>query len=224
MLDKEHLQRSTDDESSDVESQSSHSKESQSERLFKAFQSRYIRLRLNGVRLPSGCTLTLRLPSANDKIAQATKRKRKRRRAYPTRNARLASRYDSDENHSSSVDEARSNDGANASSPDLAADLASEDEADAVIRTNNAYPGATNSIGSVHQRYWFLTLDRRSSGFRKAGSGPDAGRWIGDWDAIVVRGRDHERSIVTGRLADDVMADAGVTKFVGRKMWSPITE
>ncbi|KAL2439050.1 hypothetical protein ABEF95_015698 [Exophiala dermatitidis] len=36
---------------------------------------------------------------------------------------------------------------------------------DAQIRLNNAYPGATNSINSIHQRRWFLSLDRAASGF-----------------------------------------------------------
>ncbi|KAI0538922.1 DNA polymerase ligase-domain-containing protein [Xylaria digitata] len=35
-----------------------------------------------------------------------------------------------------------------------------------VCRTN-AYLGATNSIGSVHQRRWYLSLDREASGFAK---------------------------------------------------------
>ncbi|EHY52377.1 hypothetical protein HRR83_003052 [Exophiala dermatitidis] len=37
---------------------------------------------------------------------------------------------------------------------------------DAQIRLHNAYPGATNSINSIHQRRWFLSLDRAASGFR----------------------------------------------------------
>ena len=101
---------------------------------------------------------------------------------------------------------------------------ASEDDEDANMRTNNAYSGASNTIGSVHQRHWFVTLDRPNSGFRKARTGSDAGRWVGDWEAFYVRGREHERSIVTGRNADEVMADEGVKKFIGRKMWRPITE
>ena len=102
-----------------------------------------------------------------------------------------------------------------------AAAMASEDEhEDIVIRANNAYTGAINSIGSVHQRNWFLTLDRRNSGFRKNG---DDGRWVGGWEAFF-RGREHERSLLTGRSADQVMEDEGVEKFVGRKMWRPSME
>lgn len=39
-----------------------------------------------------------------------------------------------------------------------------ENENERISRTN-AYPGASNTIGSIHQRQWFLTLDRVSSGF-----------------------------------------------------------
>ncbi|KAL2755088.1 hypothetical protein ACRALDRAFT_1064811, partial [Sodiomyces alcalophilus JCM 7366] len=35
----------------------------------------------------------------------------------------------------------------------------------AQVRATNAYPGAENSIGSVHQRKWFLSLDRAACGF-----------------------------------------------------------
>ncbi|GAW11518.1 hypothetical protein ANO14919_008650 [Xylariales sp. No.14919] len=38
---------------------------------------------------------------------------------------------------------------------------------DEEVRRTNAYPGATNSIGSVHQRRWYLSLDREASGFVK---------------------------------------------------------
>ncbi|KZF26222.1 hypothetical protein L228DRAFT_279457 [Xylona heveae TC161] len=40
---------------------------------------------------------------------------------------------------------------------------------DEQVRATNAYPGATNSIGSVHQRRWFLSLDRVSSGLVRRG-------------------------------------------------------
>jgi hypothetical protein len=62
-----------------------------------------------------------------------------------------------------------------------------------------------------------VTLDRQYSGFHKARGGPDAGRWVGESDAFYVLGRNHERSVVTGRLADDVMKDERVERFVGRQ-------
>lgn len=107
---------------------------------------------------------------------------------------------------------------------DRGAGIASDEGEDATIRANNAYPGASNTIGSIHQRNWILTLDRKNSGFRRERSGTGRGRWVGGWEPFFVRGRDHERSVVTGRDADAVMADAGVERFVGRKMWRPILE
>ncbi|GAB7353704.1 hypothetical protein MBLNU459_g4107t1 [Dothideomycetes sp. NU459] len=109
---------------------------------------------------------------------------------------------------------------------------------DETIRANNAYPGAHNTIGSVHQRYWFLTLDRQSSGFVKARTVSDGSRWISSkstdkrngnqvtsgFEPFFVRGRDYERSVVTGRLAADVMDDEGIKRYEGRKMWRPIME
>lgn len=107
---------------------------------------------------------------------------------------------------------------------ETAAAIASDNEEDASIRANNAYPGANNTIGSVHQRYWFVTLDKKNSGFKRSRSEPEEGKWIGGFEPLFVMGRDHERSVVTGRSADDVMEDEGVEKFVGRKMWRPILE
>ncbi|KAK8851363.1 hypothetical protein PGQ11_013842 [Apiospora arundinis] len=39
-----------------------------------------------------------------------------------------------------------------------------EDEA---VRRTNAYTGATNTINSVHQRKWYLSLDRQACGFHR---------------------------------------------------------
>jgi hypothetical protein len=107
-------------------------------------------------------------------------------------------------------------------------------EDDMVSRTN-AYPGAENTIGSVHQRRWFLSLDRAGSGFVKSreggrtvwvrgeesGKGEDGDRWR---FPFVVRGSEHERSVVTGRLGDEILRDEGVTDFVHRKGWRPILD
>lgn len=110
---------------------------------------------------------------------------------------------------------------------------ASDKDEDEAIRQSNAYPGASNTIGSIHQRHWFLTLDRQRSGFVKARTGPDKGRWarvreddgsLKGWETFIVRGREHERSVVSGRLAQDVMDDEGIKSYAGRKMWRPITE
>ncbi|EME83383.1 uncharacterized protein MYCFIDRAFT_39253 [Pseudocercospora fijiensis CIRAD86] len=214
------LQPNTDDEMTDDEESANEA--SQSQNLFDAFQARHIRLRLHGTRLPKDYTIALRLPSANNKAGHAKRPKRKRRRLDPAKTVQTAtvtsSEGESDTEGVSSASREHIPDAI-----DIEAGNASEDDENEVIRANNAYTGANNTIGSIHQRHWFLTLDRSNSGFTKPRSGPDAGRWIGR-DAFFVRGRDHERSVVTGRLADDVMADEGVEKFMGRKMWRPIME
>lgn len=128
-----------------------------------------------------------------------------------------------------------------------AANASEVEDEDQTTRTNNAYPGATNSIGSIHQRQWFLRLDQVNSGFVRASSGPEKGRWVrgllnggrggpggddskhgelelGGFATFFVRGAEHERSVVTGRLSKDVFADEGVEGFLGRKMWRPILE
>ncbi|KAI1825660.1 DNA polymerase ligase-domain-containing protein [Xylaria intraflava] len=124
---------------------------------------------------------------------------------------------------------------------------------DEEVRRTNAYPGATNSIGSVHQRRWYLSLDREASGFMKrradgkaawenaavdstATSGlqrADGGkRERGEDDnktgasqltyPFYVRGVEFERSVVTGRLGNEVLRDEGVVGYIGRKGWQAI--
>ncbi|KAK4543889.1 hypothetical protein LTR36_004663 [Oleoguttula mirabilis] len=217
--------RTTDDELSDSGEDDARS---HSERLFAAFQSRHIHLRLNGTRLPPGYTIAMRISASDSLKGPPRKPKTKRRRMDPIRAARLRKQRSApadSETEDDELDETQSETAA-VYPADVDAALASEDEdEDATIRANNAYTGATNAIGSVHQRHWFLTLDRKLSGFRKARSGPDEGRWVGGWgEPFFVKGRDVERSLVTGRSADEVMRDEGVEKFVGRKMWRPIVE
>ncbi|MBE7182126.1 MAG: hypothetical protein INR71_13145, partial [Terriglobus roseus] len=82
----------------------------------------------------------------------------------------------------------------------------------------------------IHQRQWFLSLDRRSSGFVPTKGG--GGRWVRGWtggrergfEPFYVRGVDVERSVVTGRSSAEVMRDEGVEGFRPRKMWRPVLE
>lgn len=208
----------TDDELSDEDLQQPAHKLSDSERLFAAFRQRHIRLRLHGTKLPSKYTVSLRLPSNNDRAAQPKRPKHKRRRLDPAQAAAKNAERQTDDSDSETREDSTS---PQQDEGEDEAAIASETEESATIRANNAYTGANNTIGSVHQRHWFLTLDRKSSGFRKSSS---TGRWEGPWEPFFVRGRDVERSVVTGRTADEVMAGEGVEKFVGRKMWRPILE
>ncbi|KAI0877205.1 DNA polymerase ligase-domain-containing protein [Hypoxylon argillaceum] len=121
---------------------------------------------------------------------------------------------------------------------------------DEEVRRTNAYPGATNSIGSVHQRRWYLSLDREASGLVKRrregrtvwestdghsvatvgghqmGEGTTATDDEGDTARLTypfyVRGVEHERSVITGRLGSEVLKDEGVIGYVGRKGWQAI--
>lgn len=213
----------TDDELSEEDVRQQAPELSNSERLFAAFKQRHIRLRLHGAKLPPNYTISLRLPSANDRAAQPRKPKRKRRRLDP---AKVASRSAEPQTDSETDDEAprtqSTTNGTQQQDDDVdRAALASEDDESAAIRSNNAYTGATNTIGSIHQRHWFLTLDRKNSGFH---CNAPTNRWKGSWESFFVRGRDVERSVVTGRSADEVMDDEGVKKFMGRKMWRAILE
>ena len=107
---------------------------------------------------------------------------------------------------------------------------------DEEVRLSNAYLGATNNIGSIHQRRWYLSMDRYASGFcplpvenrslggKRVWTRRREGERLLGFEPFFVMGRELERSVVTGRTADEVMADEGVHDFKGRKGWRPVTE
>jgi hypothetical protein len=217
--------RMTDDELSDSDAQAEEaSGVTESEKLFAGFQDRHLRLRLHGTRLPQDYTISLRLPSGNNQSGQPGKPKRKRRRVDPSRVVRPAAVLTDSEADVPESEPGVSTGPADAHQAEDAAAASEAEDEDAAIRSNNAYTGAINTIGSVHQRHWYLSLDRKNSGFHKARSGPDEGRWVGERDSFLVLGRDVEKSVVSGRLADEVMSDEGVERYQGRKMWRAITE
>lgn len=113
---------------------------------------------------------------------------------------------------------------------------------DEQVRQTNAYPGASNTIGSVHQRRWYLSLDRSACGFTRTKN-----RWalpLGESDRpndgpndaqsqsethqqrlrwpFYVSDATHERSVVTARRGQDVLDDEGVAGFMSRKGWNAI--
>ena len=90
-------------------------------------------------------------------------------------------------------------------------------------------------------------MDRRASGFVPVATGEGGRRWVrhgggdsagegggddrkaGDVEgegngSFLVRGRDVERSVLTGRNADEIMSDEGVRGFVGRRGWRAVVE
>lgn len=106
------------------------------------------------------------------------------------------------------------------------------EQEDEKIRLTNAYPGATNSINSIYQRTWYLSMDRQASGFVPQKHKNGTREWVQQqeggsslgFEPFFVRGKEIERSVVTGRLAEEVMSDEGVKGYVGRKGWRPVLE
>ncbi|GIJ82255.1 hypothetical protein Asppvi_000761 [Aspergillus pseudoviridinutans] len=233
----------TDDSRSELSDASLHSpvyKKTESEKLREAFRNNKIRLRLHGTRLPENYTIILRLDKNFDFAKPSTRVPRKRRR----RTTRLsATRPEPSTSSDSPISDGESHDqsadtGADIDTATMASHSESESAVDHQIRVNNAYPGSTNTIGSIHQRRWFATLDRANSGFvpehakAKAGSGKK--RWVRKrnvrtgqelgFEPFYVRGPEVERSVVTGRLGKDVLEDEAVRDFVPRRGWRAVVE
>lgn len=193
----------------------------ENEKLIEAFQTRYIRLRLHGTRLPENYTITLRLPSNSDFGKTGSKSVRPAKRRHPSYRKRASNNIrNSEQNGTDSEPDAPTPE--ETAQVEEEEDLDTDDEATMSTRVNNAYPGSHNTVGSIHQRHWFLMLDPRSSGFIRSGRGA-AAKWVRDgekgFDVFHVKGREFERSVVTGRLAAEVESDEGVECFVGRKGW-----
>lgn len=193
----------------------------ENEKLIQAFQTKYIRLRLRGHILPDQYTITLRLPSTNSgpyNQPKAPPRKR-RRKAISTVIPSSPSTTDSEDAITVTGDQ----------EDNSAVADASDDEAEMDnIRSTNAYPGAKNSIGSVHQRHWFVSLDKTNSGLVKGKSGVVEGMWVAapgkSFKPFFIQGAEVEKSIITGRTSEEVMIDEGVEGFVARKRWRPVMD
>ncbi|KAL4797599.1 DNA polymerase ligase-domain-containing protein [Aspergillus venezuelensis] len=231
---------------------------SDSEKLRRAFQNGKIHLRLHGTRLPKNYTIFLHRDKSDHRSAPTPTSllqkpiKKKRRRTIPKtapsstepsesepeiegtpgsrkRKGQTPGGNDANHNHSHDHSDAE---------PDAT------ENTDFLIRLNNAYPGSTNDIGSVHQRRWFIVLDRVGSGFvpepetesidtrkvkinlrgrKKWVRGVDqrTGENTG-FDPFYVRGPQVERSVLTGRLGGDVLSDEGVEGFVPRRGWRAV--
>ena len=225
---------------------------SDSEKLHEAFQKvrctvlyahlsrmlslvqRKIRIRLHGTRLPPGYTLSIRLLVSENRYEQPPKPSRKRRRRpltgkRPVQATPPISDLDDDEQvldpHPETMD---------ASISALEREIAEQEDEE--VRLTNSYPGATNNIGSIHQRRWYLSMDRYASGFcplrvenrsqggRRTWTRRREGDRLLGFAPFFVMGREAERSVVTGRTAAEVMADEGIEGFGGRKGWRPVTE
>ncbi|KAI0383431.1 DNA polymerase ligase-domain-containing protein [Hypomontagnella monticulosa] len=233
------------------------------QKLHRAFQARKIRIRLNGTRLPHNYVLNLRLTKDEDAVgrakgARAPARRRGRGGSVRDRGAARGkgkgkAKAAAPETSSDSDSDVRENT-LNDESEIVQAPPAEDGEGisqmereireleDEAVRRKNAYPGATNSIGSVHQRRWYLSLDREACGFvkkRRVGRGAwelnrskSDGQYRGEEEGgdegnrltfpFYVHGAPVERSVVTGRTGAEVLKDEGVEDFVGRKGWHPV--
>ena len=192
------------------------------------FPKRKIRIRLHGTRLPSNYTLTIRLLTANNRHEQPKKPSRKRRRKNPESQNHHTPGTPEASDVEEDVDSGHTTRDTNAT----AYECELEEQEDEQVRLTNAYPGAINSINSIHQRRWLLSMDRQASGFRPQVKDDGTKAWVRreeggkllGFQPFYVRGRDHERSIVTGRTADKVMEDEGIKGFTGRKGWNAVLE
>ncbi|KAK8016489.1 ABC1 domain-containing protein [Apiospora rasikravindrae] len=241
------------------------------EKLHRAFQNRKIRIQLHGTRLPQNYALNLRLttqedarpalqkpenlvpppmtsssdddsdspsPSEGNSIKSGpSKRKRRPRKT----NGGMTGEQDEEEEEEVNEPVVEAKADISAMEKEL---RELEDEA---VRRTNAYTGATNTINSVHQRKWFLSLDRQACGFiRKRRHGriiwekneavADTGHkdeqgQIHEEDDVTkhrlqfpfhVKGSEVERSVLTGRKGVDVLKDEGVVGFVPRKGWRAV--
>jgi hypothetical protein len=209
----------TDCEITQITTETVNDAKHENEKLVSAFQSRYIRLRLHGTRLPQNYTVILRLPS-NEIITRPNAQRKSKQKSRPKQ---VDPRSDSDTDTQAKAQAHRQQQSQKDFDTEVQAtqerepkeDIDTDTDEDTQTRITNAYPGSTNSIGSLHQRHWFLQLDRQNSGFARTPSG----KWEHGFEPFIVRGRDFERSIITGRLARDVEQDEGLEGYVGRGGW-----
>ncbi|KAL4954038.1 DNA polymerase ligase-domain-containing protein [Aspergillus filifer] len=231
---------------------------SDSEKLRRAFQNGKIHLRLHGTRLPKNYTIFLHrdkydhrsAPTPTSLLQKPIKKKRRRTmtKTAPSSTEPSESEPETEASPGSRKRKSQTPGGTDPhhghehSDAELDANPKTTENTDFLIRLNNAYPGSTNDIGSVHQRRWFIVLDRVGSGFvpesdtelTDTGKVDWKGRkkWVRGVDQrtgertgfvpFYIRGPEVERSIVTGRLGDDVLKDEGVEGFIPRKGWRPV--
>lgn len=235
--------------------------QTEQQKLRQAFAQRKIRLRLYGTRLPPSYTLSLRLTKENNRSEQPGPPSRKRKRGVAQVPGKLSHRSSSSGSDSETPSDMspfsggrpkrsissllrhetpppRSSRGIEIlpSTEALVIDSEGSDheaEDHEAIRKNNAYPGATNDISSIHQRKWYLSMDRSASGFMPAKDMQGRRSWsrrtckdgsFQGFETFHVLGRDVERSVVTGRLAKDILEDEEVVGFVPRGLWRGVTK
>ncbi|KAJ8113518.1 hypothetical protein OPT61_g4367 [Boeremia exigua] len=139
----------------------------QNEKLFEAFKAR---LRLHGTQLPKDYTTTLRLRSNNDAPNKASARRRNSRPI--ARHRRPSHTSESDSAPTAPTDTSRTPASAGVDQDQVEVDnIDTDSEEDALARSQNAYPGSTNNILSVHQRRGlYCSMDRAVASSQTAGN------------------------------------------------------
>ncbi|KAF5631968.1 abc1 containing protein [Fusarium tjaetaba] len=205
--------------------------------LHAAFRNRKIRIRLHGSRLPDPYVLNLRLTRSEDVAGKVRREKTNRKRRRLHAQAETQPETSDEDCEGDASEDVPTNTDAGTNADDLSAmERELRELEDEEVRRTNAYTGASNTIGSVHQRRWYLSLDRPACGFVekriknrsvwKLGDGTETKSKQNDNGRLsypfYVRGPDHERSVLTGRLGADILQDEGVDKFIQRKGWKPV--
>ncbi|KAL8865106.1 MAG: hypothetical protein Q9198_009476 [Flavoplaca austrocitrina] len=203
-------------------------------------EKRKIRIHLHNTHLPPNYTLSMRLLASSNRHEQPKKPVRKRRRRdddlkSPHHHQRATTPITLSEEEVSVQDDHSGNntllENTNITTKQSYSEI--EEQEDEQVRLTNAYPGAINSIDSIHQRRWYLSMDRHASGFMPLNDSDGAREWVMrrdedgrllGFEPFFVRGRNYERSVVTGRTADEVIEDEGVDGFTGRKGWRAVLE
>ena len=242
-----------DSGSSDDESTSSSSPTTQQTLLHAAFQTRKIKIRLHGTKLPDPYVVYIRLTKTEDaagrvkatQVKKPARRRRSHRRTGKSAEAKTAetssSETDVEANNDADVVPATNSQLLQQDATVSALEKELRELEDDEVRRTNAYKGAMNTIGSIHQRKWYMSLERELSGFvpkkaenhrtiwqPKTGAAADMGERSESDSQIrlsypfYVRGRDFERSVITGRLGTDILRDEGVAGFVPRMGWKPV--
>ncbi|XP_044719939.1 DNA polymerase ligase (LigD) domain-containing protein [Hirsutella rhossiliensis] len=134
--------------------------------LEKAFHSRKIRLRLHGSKLPDPYVLNLRLTKAEDASGRSRSLRcpRTRRRRPRAEHAQPETSSSDDDDHADDEDEEDDKhivvppgQEADPTGNVSALDRELRELEDDQVRRTNAYPGAVNTIGSIHQRRCVVT-------------------------------------------------------------------
>ncbi|KAF7542300.1 hypothetical protein G7Z17_g11694 [Cylindrodendrum hubeiense] len=140
--------------------------------LHAAFQNRKIRLRLHGSRLPDSYVINLRLTKYEDAVGRARgartprTRRRRPRGGIPQPQPETSDEEDEGDEAIDDGEDVPLSVGGTTPGENLSSmEREIRELEDEHVRLTNAYPGAENTIGSIHQRRWYLSLDRRACGF-----------------------------------------------------------